>query len=125
MSKLETPMIRSYWKKTGGTLIEEFVAVPRKRGQGRRMIDAVIVSGGPARIATRSEMDLTGRDIIVVQVKALRLGMPLMGQAVFSVELMKPFKPATIRSVTLCTETDAVLEPLLQPFGVDVVVDTV
>ena len=123
MSKLETPMIRRYWKRTGGTLIEEFLAVPRKRGQGCRVIDAIIVLGCPAKIAEKSEMDLAGRDIIVVQAKARRLGMPLMGQAVFSVELMKPFKPASIRSVALCTETDAVLEPLLKPFGVEVVTD--
>jgi hypothetical protein len=122
VSKLETPMIRRYWEQVGGTLIEEFMAVPRKPGQGRRMIDGIIVLGGPRKIATSSEVDIAGKDIIVIQAKAQRLGMYLMGQAVFSPELMKPFKPASIRSVALCSETDSVLEPLLAPFGVEVIV---
>ena len=123
MSKLETPMIRRYWEKVGGTLIEEFMAVPLKQGQGRRMIDGVIVVAGPKKIMKMSEVDVSGKDIIVLQAKAQRLGMYLMGQAVFSPKLMERFKPASLRSVAICTATDAVLEPLLKPFGVEVVVD--
>ncbi len=123
MSKLETPMIRRYWEKVGGTLVEEFMAVPLRRGQGRRMIDGVIVLGGPKKIMKASEVDLADKDIIVIQAKAKRLGMTLMGQAVFSPKLMMQFKPGSIRSVAICAETDVVLEPLLKPYGVEVVVD--
>jgi hypothetical protein len=34
MSKLETPMTRRYWKRVGGTLLEEFLVVPRGPGVG-------------------------------------------------------------------------------------------
>jgi len=59
----------------------------------------------------RTALDLAGKDIIVVQAKANRLGMYLMGQALFSRELMKPFRPASIRTVALCAEDDSVLRP--------------
>lgn len=42
--------------------------------------------------------------------------MYLMGQAVFSAELMKRFKPRSIRSVALCEKNDALLGPLLERF---------
>ena len=64
-----------------------------------------------------------GKDIVVIQAKAMRLGMYLMGQAVFSAELMKRFEPRSVRSVILCTKDDALLRPLLAPFpDVEVVV---
>lgn len=44
-------------------------------------MDAVIVHGSETRRADRSEaIDLTGKSITVVQAKARRLNMPLMGQ---------------------------------------------
>ena len=50
MSKYETPLTRRYWKEIGGTLIEEFEAVPLRRDpyQARRNIDSVVVLGWPA-----------------------------------------------------------------------------
>jgi hypothetical protein len=51
MSKLETPMTRRYWERVGGTLIEEFVAVPAGPATGRRALDAVIIADGDKRIA--------------------------------------------------------------------------
>lgn len=49
--------------------------------------------------------------------------MYLMGQALFSAELVKAFNPASIRSVALCTKDDSVLRPLLDPYpNVEVVV---
>ncbi|MBI3301812.1 MAG: hypothetical protein HYZ72_07005, partial [Deltaproteobacteria bacterium] len=68
-------------------------------------------------------VSLQGEDVIVVQAKARRLGMYLMGQALFSAELVKRFKPASIRSVALCRQDDPELRPLLAPFPhVEVVV---
>jgi len=116
MSKLETPLTRRYWKSVGGTLIEEFAAVGRATDHGTRLIDGVIIKNGPRRIAKKSEVDLEGKEIIVVQTKAERLGMYLMGQAIFSRDLMKRFKPKHVHSVAICTKGDSVLEPLLKRY---------
>jgi len=67
------------------------------------------VLGGEKRIAKKGDVSLEGKHIVVVQAKAKRLGMYLMGQALFSAVLMKKFKPASIRSVALCAITDSVL----------------
>jgi len=123
MSKRETPMTRRYWEQVGGTLIEEFPAVKPSATCGGRWLDAVILPNGEKHSAKASEVSLEGQDIIIVQTKAKRLGMYLMGQALFSIELMRAFKPRTMRSIALCTATDSVLEPLLAPYPeVEVVV---
>jgi hypothetical protein len=83
MSSLETPMIERYWNRVGGTLICEFQLVPRAPGQGRRLIDAVILPDLPLARAHWRDVNLEGRNVIAVQAKAHRLGMYLMGQAVF------------------------------------------
>ena len=115
MSKLETPMTILFWHQVGGLLIEEFVVVRRTASQGQRLIDAVIVLGEKKRRLPRgAEFDLAGRDVIAVQSKHRQLGMALAGQTVFSKELLKRFKPRSIRSVAVCTADDAVLRPLLE-----------
>jgi hypothetical protein len=118
MSKLETPMILKYWERLGGTLIEEFQLVPRDAQCGPRRADAVIISSRPRKRlpAGQRAVTLEGEDVVVVQAKAMRLGMYLMGQGVFSAELMKRFKPKSIRSVILCTQNDSVLLPMLSAF---------
>jgi hypothetical protein len=116
MSKLETPMTRWYWQQVGGTLIEEFVAVEPTPTCGRRVLDGVIIKDGEYRIAKQSEVSLDGKDIIVVQTKASRLGMYLMGQALFSAQLMPRFKPRSVVSVALCCQDDSVLRPLFEQY---------
>jgi hypothetical protein len=88
MSKHETPMTRWYWQQVGGTLVEEFVAVEGTSQCGRRVLDGPVVLEGDFRIAPQSEVSLAGRDVIVIQTKASRLGMYLMGQAFFSAQLI-------------------------------------
>lgn len=123
MSKLEAPMIRKFWKSTRGTLVEEFPVVKASATCGPRWVDAIILPKGEHRTAHWKEVSLEGQDVIVVQAKASRLGMYLMGQALFSAELVKRFKPASVRSVALCREDDSALRPLLAPFPhVEVVV---
>jgi hypothetical protein len=92
MSTHETPMTHWYWQQVRGTLIEEFVAVQGSSTSGRRVLDGVIIKGGEFRIAQQREVSLESKDIIVVQTKASRLGMYLMGQAFFSAQLMQRFK---------------------------------
>lgn len=124
VSKHETALTRRYWEAVGGTLIEEFLVVQRGPGVGQRVVDAIILPKGPKRIAHRREVDLRGEEVIVVQTKASRLGMYVMGQAVFSAELVRRrFQPATLRSVIVCTADDAELRPFLDAYpNVEVVV---
>ena len=116
MSKHETPMTRWYWQQVGGTLIEEFMAVRRSKDCGRRLLDGVIVKDGEHRIARQEEVTLEDRDAIVVQTKAERLGMPLMGQAFFSAQLIRAFGPRSVVSVALCNRDDSVLRPLFEQY---------
>ena len=116
MSKHETPMTRWYWQQVGGTLIEEFVAIERTSTCGRRVLDKVIIKDGEFRIVQQAEVSLAGRDVIVIQTKASRLGMYLMGQAFFSAQLLQRFKPRSVVSVALCSRDDAVLRPLFEQY---------
>jgi hypothetical protein len=122
MSKHETPLTRRYWEQVGGTLIEEFPAVLRGPGNAQRLLDGLIIQGGPKVIAKATEVTIRGKNIIVLQTKANRLGMNLMGQAIISKKLMERFEPKSIRSVAICTEGDSVLEPLLKDYGIELVI---
>ena len=59
---------------------------------------------------------LKGRNVIVVQTKAQRMGMYLMGQALFSARLALARGAKSVRSILLCTAPDSVLLPLLKDF---------
>ena len=122
MSKHETPLTRRYWEQVGGTLVEEFPAVFRGTGNAQRLLDGLIIQGEPKVIAKASELTIKGKDIIVLQTKANRLGMNLMGQAIISKKLMERFEPNSIRSVAVCTEGDSVLEPILKDYGIELVI---
>jgi hypothetical protein len=123
MSKLETPMTRWYWRQIGGTLIEEFCAVRGSHTCGVRLLDGLIVKGGDFRIAKQAEVSIQGKDIVIVQTKARRLGMYLLGQAFFSAQLMHRFHPRSVESVALVTQDDDVLRPLFEQYqGMRVVV---
>ena len=82
MSKLETPMTRWYWHTVSGLLREEFCLVNRTATCGGRWVDALVLPERDMRIAGRSEtIDIApGERAILVQTKASRLGMYLMGQ---------------------------------------------
>jgi len=122
MSKRETPLTRRFWQQTGGTLTEEFLAVPLAADHGKRLIDGVIIPGGPHEIQSWQSADLKGKDIIVIQTKASRLGMYILGQGILSARLMQRFEPASIRSVVICNKGDSILEPIAKDFGIDVVI---
>ena len=60
---------------------------------------------------------MEGKDIIVIQTKASRLGMYLMGQAFFSARgFSRINKPRSIVAVALCSRDDAVLRPLFEHY---------
>ena len=82
-----------------------------------RWADAVILPDEPHRQASVSDYpSLVGRNVIVVQTKIGRMGMYLMGQALFSARLALAAGATTVRSVLLCHRSDAALLPLLGPF---------
>ena len=114
MSKLETPMTEWYWKRIGGLLIEEYSVVPYGSSHGRRLLDGLIIRDAPDGRAYGERVDISGRDVVVVQAKARRLGMPLMGQTLFSLELVKALGPRAAISVAVCKADDTVLRPLLE-----------
>ncbi len=114
MSLHETPLLRRYRKKVGGILIEEFPAVRRSSDRGPRFIDRVIIRRTERRSVTYDEVSLRGKHITVIQVKRGRLSMSLMGQALFSIDLVLPFEPASVQAVALCEKDDAILRPLFE-----------
>lgn len=121
MSKHETPMVLEYWSRMGGTLVEEYCLVSSVSGrQGRRLADAMIILDGPRERSANRTMSIGGRNVIVVQAKASRLGMYLLGQALFSRDLTLLLSPASVRTVALCSTDDAVLRPLAEKYGIEV-----
>lgn len=124
MSKLETPMTLAYWERVGGTLVEEFSAVPRGPDRGRRLIDAIILPDQERRRLTGRDrrVSIEGQSVIVIQAKASRVGMYLLGQAYFSKLLVEALGPASVRSVALCTRDDAILRLHAETHGVEIVV---
>ncbi len=91
--------------------------------QGKRHLDGLIVLGEPKSISASKNFDIRGKDVIVIQTKAKRLGMYLMGQCLFSRDLVLQFGVNSVRSVALCTQDDATLRPLLEAHeGCEVVV---
>ena len=88
----------------------------RSEGCGPRLLDGVIIKDGEHRIARQPEVTLEDKDVIVVQTKASRLGMYLMGQAFFSAQLIRTFGPRSVVSVALCNRDDSVLRPMFEQY---------
>lgn len=49
--------------------------------------------------------------------------MNVLGQALFSAEILRASRLSDIRTVALCTAGDEILRPLAQRYGIEVVVD--
>ena len=124
MSRNETWRTRKYWETVGGMLIEEFLAIAPdiNKETGKRLIDGIIILGEERRIQVGGKYDLKDKDIIIVQTKSKRLGMSLMGQSYFSREIIRRYKPKTIRTVAICGQGDIEMEMLCKKFDIEVVV---
>ena len=109
-------MTLAFWRQVGGLLVEEFCLVERSRSCGGRWVDALILPDRETRRAPPGErVAVDGQRVILVQAKASRLGMYLMGQTLFSAELLRHrSRPASVESIALCTADDEVLRPLLE-----------
>lgn len=114
MSLKETPLTRWYWQQVGGLLIEEYPIVKAGPGVSPRYLDGLIVLGEESRISDVRDFSIEGRDVIAIQTKASRLGMYLMGQCLFSRDLIMRLNPQSLKSIALCTADDSVLRPLLE-----------
>ncbi len=124
MSKHETPMTRWYWRVINqgkGLLIREFPAVEggQGRAEGKRYIDGVIICGqqsGDRKGTVADRKKVKGKKVIVIQSKAKRLGMYLIGQTIVSRELLKSLGAQVVRSVAVHRMDDPVMEKVLQCF---------
>jgi len=117
MSESERQLIKQYWQEVGGTLILEYPAVEEGENHGRRRIDGVIIKNEAfEQLDPYSTVPIEDKDIISVQCKTNRLGMYLMGQAYFSMHLLKRHNPASIHSIALCGEYDDVLGPIFNSY---------
>lgn len=132
----KTAMIERYWHKVGGALFLEFPVTKRTSTSRPRWAAGLIVADLPKRKWEWSEaeaagFDITiveGKDIVVIQARAepTPLGMPLLGQTLFAVELLKDLRPASVRGVALCRkeDEDSALRRVFERFpGMEVVVD--
>lgn len=127
MSQNETPMTRWYWREIlrKGTLIEEYVAVKRAEdgSNGSRFMDGLVIMDGPFKISDDVTHDIAGKDVVVIQSKNKRLGMYLMGQALFSRQLILAKGAKSVRSVAVCRKDDKVTRELLLAHpGIEVVI---
>lgn len=138
---------KEQWENEGGTLIEEFPAVlPQGDATvGKRLLDGVIVLDGRGqhigpkaglrvdgktlrrpKNGEHHDVTLTGQEVVVVQTKMgppekpYRLGMYLLGQAVFSKHLMERFHLKTIQSVAICGKGDRIMKELAKKYGIQV-----
>ena len=118
MSLNETPMTRWYWREVlkKGTLIEEYVAVERAEDDSNapRFMDGLVILDGPFETSDDVRCDITGKDVVVIQSKNKRLGMYLMGQALFSLQLILAKGAKSVRSDAVCRKDDKVMRPMLE-----------
>jgi hypothetical protein len=120
-------MVERYWRGIGGVLFLEFPLVQRSGDSGGRWLDGLIVPDletrkwrwrDAARVGYTPEDVVRGRHVIAVQAKYKpeHLCMPLMGQTLFGVELLKRLGPASVRGVALCRKDDAALRSVFEAF---------
>lgn len=122
MSKHETWRTRKYWKRVGGTLIEEYLAVKQSDSQSKRLIDGIIILNGETKISEDRDASLKDKDVIVIQTKRSVLGMSLLGQSYFSKFLISSQKPRSIKLVAICGKNDTLLSSIAASHDIEVVV---
>jgi hypothetical protein len=118
MSKRETPMTEGFWlSQAHGLFFAEYPLVRGAADRATRLVDGLILLDEPhGRGNWRDHASLSGRRVIVIQAKVGRMGMYLMGQALFSARLALACDAASVRSILLCHRPDSALLPLLKPF---------
>jgi len=112
MSKHETKMTRWYAKARHpkGFLMEEYLALPQGKTNGKRLIDGVIVFRKPFE----KRKLIKDERVVVIQSKHRRLGMGLIGQIIVSRDLVARLGVKVMKSVGVCTEMDTVMHRMLR-----------
>ena len=104
-------------KQALGLFFAEYPLVIRDVDRATRLVDGLILPDEPHGLDNwRDYASLAGRQVIVIQTKISRMGMYLMGQALFSARLAISAGAASVRSILLCHRSDGALLPLLKPF---------
>jgi hypothetical protein len=118
VSQREIKMTEGFWKsKAHGLFFAEYPLVRKAADRAPRFVDGLILPDEPhGRGKWRDYVSLSGRRVIVIQTKVGRMGMYLMGQALFSARLALACGAASVRSILLCHRGDAAMLPLLAPF---------
>ena len=93
-----------------GFLMEEYLALPQGRTNGKRLMDGVIVFQKP--FVKRNL--IKGERVVVIQSKNRRLGMGLIGQVIVSRDLLLSKGYDVMKSVGVCTEMDTVMHRMLR-----------
>jgi hypothetical protein len=93
-----------------GFLMEEFLALPQGKHNGKRLMDGVIVFRKPF---VKRKL-IKGERVVVIQSKNRRLGMGLIGQVIVSRDLVERLGVKVMRSVGVCTEMDTVMHRMLR-----------
>ena len=112
MSKHETKLTRWYAKThyPKGFLMEEYLALPQGKTNGKRLMDGVVVFQEP--FVKRKLIE--GERVVVIQSKHRRLGMGLIGQVIVSRDLVERLGVTVMKSVGVCTEMDTVMHRMLR-----------
>lgn len=126
MSSREDPLVENYWTKyyperqrKGLLILNYTIEHPPKSDPNprysKRSIDGIILPDEPwgkmkCREMPRSK--LAGKQVVVIQAKAHRLGMCLMGQAVFSPNLFTRYGAIPVKNVAIRGMSDENLKPL-------------
>ena len=112
MSKHETKMTRWYAKTRypKGFLMEEYLALPQGKKNGKRLMDGVMVFRKPF---VKRKL-IKGERVVVIQSKHRRLGMGLIGQVIVSRDLVERLGVKVMKSVGVCTEMDTVMHRMLR-----------
>ena len=93
-----------------GFLMEEYLALPQGKKNGKRLMDGVIVFRKPF---VKRKL-IKGELVVVIQSKNRRLGMGLIGQVIVSRDLIERLGVTVMKSVGVCTEMDTVMLRMLR-----------
>lgn len=114
-SAAENAVLDEVWKEVGGELVQEFM-VPTVPRQPRR-IDGIFVLDDPRRpLPPRAPSALRGRDVVLCQAKAGRLDLGVLGQTLFSAELIREYAPRNLRLIAAAAESDPFVERMLDSY---------
>lgn len=122
-TRKETPITTGWWEeelKGAGTLYEELAIASRQVPlQEVRRADGVVILDDPPgrRCRPRGMLDLDGKEIVVIQTKAMPLNAQVFGQALLSPRLIsQSWHPKNIRTVLLCLADQPELSSVIARF---------